>query len=79
MVVVSLRNTWTEAPADFIYHVNAKVNQYAILQATRTTLSGSQMPLVASSSARELDARSMGTRSMMLMGRVRARKMGTKR
>ena len=43
------------------------------------TRSGSHMPLEAASLVRELDAKSMGTRTMMLTGRVRARNMGSRR
>ena len=61
------------------HHVKAKVNQYVIRQATRRTPCGSQMPLEASSATLELEARSMGTRRMILTGRAMARKTGTRR
>lgn len=60
------------------YHDKQNVSQYAMRQVTSITAFGSHMPLAASSSARELEARSMGTRRMMLIGRVRARKMGSR-
>lgn len=62
-----------------IYQVSPNVNQYVIRHATKTTLSGSQIPLEASSAALKLEARSIGTRRMMLTGRARARKIGTSR
>ena len=49
-----------------------------ILHTTTMTLSGSHIPLVPSSVPAE-DARSMGTRRMMLLGSAKARKTGTKR
>ena len=61
------------------YHVRANVNQYVNRHATSLTPSGSHIPLNASSSGLELEARSMGTRSMMLIGRARDRKMGKMR
>ena len=61
------------------YHVRANVNQYVNRHATSLTPSGSHIPLNASSSGLELDARSMGTRRMMLIGRARDRKMGKMR
>lgn len=59
------------------YQVNMKVNQYVILQATRSALSGSQMPRAAPAPA--LEARSMGTSRMMLDGSARDRKTGRRR
>lgn len=59
------------------YHVSANVNQYVILHDTRITLSGSQMPLVASSSVEALDARSIGTRRTIIDGNQIAKKSGT--
>lgn len=54
-----------------------KVNQYVILQATSSALSGSQMPRAAPAPA--FDARSIGTRRMMLEGSARDRKTGRRR
>lgn len=61
------------------YHVKAKVSQYVNRHATNKTPSGNQMPLDATSSVLELEAISIGTRSMMLMGRASARKTGMRR
>lgn len=61
------------------YHVSANVSQYAILHVTRSALSGSQIPLEASSSTLALDARSMGTSRMTLAGSASARNTGTMR
>lgn len=47
-------------------------------QASKIKVSGSHTPLVASSSVLRLEARSMGSSRMMLTGRNKARKMGTK-
>jgi hypothetical protein len=58
-------------------HVSVKVSQYAILHVTKTALSGSQMPLEASSSTLALEARSIGTSKMMLAGSARERKTGS--
>jgi|SRR5277367_1523808 len=62
-----------------ISHVNTNVSQYAILQDTSMTLSGSHTPFDASSSDLALDARSMGTRRTTLAGKARDRKIGTSR
>ena len=60
-------------------HVNMKVNQYISLHATSSGRWASHIPLDASSSGPELEARSIGTRMMALVGRARARKLGTRR
>jgi len=54
------------------------VSQYEILHATNRTRSGSHIPPLALS-VRAPDARSMGTRRIILAGSARARKMGTMR
>jgi hypothetical protein len=53
------------------------VNQYVILHATNNALSGSHMPRAAPVPA--FEARSIGTNKMMLEGRARDRKTGTRR
>lgn len=74
-----LSHEWSLAGSDIAHHVKAKVNQYVIRQATRRARPGSQMPLAASSSTLELEAKSTGTSNMMLTGSVIARKTGTRR
>lgn len=54
-----------------------KVNQYVILHATSSALSGNHMPRAAPVPA--FEARSIGTRRMMLEGRARDRKTGRRR
>ena len=61
------------------YQVKTKVNQYADRHATSMTRSGKQMPRDPSSLVLEVDARSMGTKRMILMGKAMAKKTGTSR
>ena len=58
-------------------HVSTNVSQYEIRHETSMARSGNHIPLDASSSTRALDAKSIGTRRMMLAGRASAKKMGT--
>ena len=60
-----------------MYQVNVNVNQYAVRQAISRTASGSHIPLVASSLVLEVDAKSIGTKRMILIGRAKARNIGT--
>lgn len=64
---------------DPTHHVKANVNQYIILHATVMTLSGSHNPLAPSVSVPDEDARSIGTRRMILLGSASARNTGTNR
>ena len=56
--------------------MRAKVSQYAIRHATNKTRSGSHMPLAVSSLVMEVDAKSIGTKRMILTGSAKDRKMG---
>lgn len=62
-----------------MYHVSANVSQYVIRHDTRSTCSGSHMPLEPTSAFLALLARSMGTSKMIEAGRPKAKKMGTSR
>lgn len=61
------------------HHVRMKVNQYAILHDTSRSLSGNHIPLAPSVSLPDDEARSMGTRRTIELGRASARNTGTKR
>lgn len=60
------------------YHVSTKISQYTMRQHVCMALSGSQIPRVASSSVRALEARSMGTSSTMPAGSHNAKNTVTR-
>ena len=59
------------------YQVKAKVSQYETRQETNNTRSGSQTPLLPTSCSLAVDARSIGTRRIILAGSPIAKKIGT--